>query len=173
VYGLGCCAQFGGPIFKNAAAQVMQSIQQVMGAPNARSKENVMATDNAVSALGKTIEFHSDSIGDRAVAMQAFLSYLPVTGDAAEGAVVHTRLLTFLENGEPVVFENPEQWLPKILNVLAEVLDTEAFDEGGSARWKQLMLRLQQDAHLGGITAKAFQSLDASGQSKINTLMAA
>ena len=41
VYGLGVCAQYGGAVFAGAAPQVMQAIQQMMGAADARSEANV------------------------------------------------------------------------------------------------------------------------------------
>ncbi|KAJ1481223.1 armadillo-type protein [Baffinella frigidus] len=172
VYGLGVCAQFGGAVFAGAAPQVMQAIQQMMGAPDARSEANVMATDNAVSALGKAIEFHGASI-DRVNAVQFFIQYLPVTGDAAEGLVVHKRLVLLLEAGEPVVFDSPEAMLPKILVIFAAVLDTETIDEEGTAKVKALMTRLNQDARLAGPTTAAFQALNAEGQGKMTALMAA
>lgn len=56
--------------------------------PQAKTAENIHATDNAVSALGKVVEFQGDACGDRNQAMSVFLEYLPVTGDAEEGIQV-------------------------------------------------------------------------------------
>jgi hypothetical protein len=58
----------------------------------AKAPENIHATDNAASALGKVIEFQGDVCGDRNQAMSVFLEYLPVTGDAEEGIQVSASL---------------------------------------------------------------------------------
>lgn len=88
VYGLGVCAEFGGPVFKHLVGgisasfltgfdvNVLYSINNNQGLcpealsrlnvvirhPNALEPDNVMAYDNAVSALGKICQFHRDSV---------------------------------------------------------------------------------------------------------------
>eukprot|EP00955_Chlamydomonas_euryale_P025523 269296-Chlamydomonas_euryale.AAC.1 len=46
-------------------------------------EDNEMATDNAVSTLGKILEFHSDAVDAAAVAA-AWLGALPLTADHVE-----------------------------------------------------------------------------------------
>ncbi|XWS71068.1 hypothetical protein CRYUN_Cryun03dG0105100 [Craigia yunnanensis] len=62
VYGLGVCAQFGGPVFKPLVGEALSRLNAVIRHPDALQPENVMAYDNAVSALGKICLFHHDSI---------------------------------------------------------------------------------------------------------------
>ncbi|XVE70336.1 hypothetical protein DITRI_Ditri10aG0064300 [Diplodiscus trichospermus] len=62
VYGLGVCAEFGGPVFKPLVGEALSRLNAVIRRPNALQPENVMAYDNAVSALGKICLFHRDSI---------------------------------------------------------------------------------------------------------------
>lgn len=43
-------------------AEALSRLNAVIGHPNALHSDNVMAYDNAVSALGKICQFHRDSI---------------------------------------------------------------------------------------------------------------
>ncbi|KAF9686509.1 hypothetical protein SADUNF_Sadunf03G0166000 [Salix dunnii] len=62
VYGLGVCAEFGGSVFKHLVGEALSRLNVVIRHPNAKQPDNVMAYDNAVSALGKICQFHRDSI---------------------------------------------------------------------------------------------------------------
>ncbi|KAJ6430753.1 hypothetical protein OIU84_018296 [Salix udensis] len=62
VYGLGVCAEFGGSVFKHLVGEALSRLNIVIQHPNAKQPDNVMAYDNAVSALGKICQFHRDSI---------------------------------------------------------------------------------------------------------------
>ncbi|KAJ6713497.1 hypothetical protein OIU79_009476 [Salix purpurea] len=62
VYGLGVCAEFGGSVFKSLVREALSRLNVVIRHPNAKQADNVMAYDNAVSALGKICQFHRDSI---------------------------------------------------------------------------------------------------------------
>jgi hypothetical protein len=89
VYGVGVCAEFGGSVFKPlvggqllisvlishfifvlhhcynqffSSTEALSRLNAVITHPNARDSDNVMAYDNAVSALGKICQFHRDSI---------------------------------------------------------------------------------------------------------------
>lgn len=80
----------------------VQRMLAVIGAPNAKDDEHEMATDNAVSALGKILEFHGEAVDAAAVA-GAWLGALPLTADAVEGVVQHELLVRLLEAQDPRV----------------------------------------------------------------------
>lgn len=68
-----------------------------------------MATENAVSALGKVLEFQA-SVTDAAQSKQlaeTWLHSLPVVEDTVEAATVHKQLVKFIEASDP------RQGLPK------------------------------------------------------------
>ena len=65
-----------------------------------RSSEDSSASDNAVSALGKVIEFRRDCVSDAAVG-QAWLRALPLFEDVTEAAVAHAQLLRRVEANDP------------------------------------------------------------------------
>ncbi|CDP17582.1 unnamed protein product [Coffea canephora] len=96
VYGLGVCAEFGGTVFKPLVGEALSRLNVVIRHPDAHQPENVMAYDNAVSALGKICQFHRDSI-DSAQVVPAWLSCLPIKGDLIEAKVVHEQLCSMVE----------------------------------------------------------------------------
>ncbi|KAK7826615.1 importin-5 [Quercus suber] len=96
VYGIGVCAEFGGSVFKPLVGEALSRLDVVIRHPNALHSDNVMAYDNAVSALGKICQFHRDSI-DAAQVVPAWLSFLPIKGDLIEAKIVHDQLCSMAE----------------------------------------------------------------------------
>ncbi|XP_039030955.1 importin-5-like [Hibiscus syriacus] len=121
VYGLGVCAEFGGPVFKPIVGEALSRLNAVIGHPNALLPENVMAYDNAVSALGKICLFHRNSI-DATQVVPAWLNCLPIKGDLIEAKVVHEQLCSMVERSDNEVLGPNHNSLPKIVAVFAEVL---------------------------------------------------
>lgn len=58
----GICAQHGGDQFLPHLPMVLQRLSAMINDPESRSKDNAVATENAISAVGKIIEFHPNSI---------------------------------------------------------------------------------------------------------------
>ncbi|TYJ30113.1 hypothetical protein E1A91_A06G112400v1 [Gossypium mustelinum] len=120
VYGLGVCTEFGGPVFKPLVGEALSRLNAVIRHPNALQPENVMAYDNAVSALGKICLFHRDSI-DATQIVPAWLNCLPIKGDLIEAKVVHEQLCSMVERSDSEILGPNHQYLPKIVAVFAEV----------------------------------------------------
>ncbi|XP_076913709.1 uncharacterized protein LOC143572424 isoform X2 [Bidens hawaiensis] len=121
VYGLGVCAECGGSVIKPLIGEALSRLNAVIRHPNALQSENVMAYDNAVSALGKICQFHRDSI-DSAQIVPAWLSCLPIKGDLIEAKVVHELLCSMVERSDVELLGPNNQYLPKIVSVFSEIL---------------------------------------------------
>ncbi|MBA0873311.1 hypothetical protein Goshw_000661 [Gossypium schwendimanii] len=144
VYGLGVCAEFGGPVFKPLVGEALSRLNAVIQHPNASQPENVMAYDNAVSALGKICLFHRDSI-DATQVVPAWLNCLPIKGDLIEAKVVHEQLCSMVERSDNEVLGPNHHFLPKIVSVFAEVLcGKDLATEQTASRMVNLLRQLQQ-----------------------------
>ncbi|KAG6679553.1 hypothetical protein I3842_14G138000 [Carya illinoinensis] len=145
VYGLGVCAEFGGSVFKPLVGEALSRLNIVIRHPNAVEPDNVMAYDNAVSALGKICQFHRDSI-DSAQVVPAWLNCLPIKGDLIEAKVVHEQLCSMVERSDGEVLGPNNQYLPKIVAVFAEVLcaGKDLATEQTASRMINLLRQLQQ-----------------------------
>ncbi|GAB4843736.1 Importin-5 [Ancistrocladus abbreviatus] len=121
VFGLGVCAEYGGSVFRPVVGDALSRLNAIIRHPNSTHPENLMAYDNAVSALGKICQFHRDSI-DAAQAIPLWLNCLPIRGDLIEAKVVHEQLCSMLERSDGELLGPNNQYLPKIVAVFAEVL---------------------------------------------------
>ncbi|KAL9349089.1 hypothetical protein Peur_056344 [Populus x canadensis] len=144
VYGLGVCAEVGGSVFKHLVGEALSRLNVVIQHPNAKQPDNVMAYDNAVSALGKICQFHRDSI-DSAQVVPAWLNCLPITGDLIEAKAVHEQLCSMVERSDRELLGPNNQYLPKIVSVFAEVLcGKHLATEQTLSRMVNLLRQLQQ-----------------------------
>lgn len=145
VYGLGVCAEFGGAVFRPLVGEALSRLNAVIRHPNATHSENVMAYDNAVSALGKICQFHRDSI-DAAQIVPMWLNCLPIKGDQIEAKVVHEQFCSMVERSDRDLLGPNNQYLPKIVAVFAEVLcaGKDLATEQTASRMINLLRQLQQ-----------------------------
>ncbi|GFH17489.1 importin N-terminal domain-containing protein, partial [Haematococcus lacustris] len=121
VYGLGILAAKAPEAFRPFVPEALQRILHVIGASNAKEEDNQLATDNALSALGKILEFHSDAI-DSGAMTQAWLGGLPLLGDVVEAAVQHDLLARLLEARDARLLGTNGASLPRVLGVLVTIL---------------------------------------------------
>ncbi|GAV78964.1 HEAT domain-containing protein/HEAT_2 domain-containing protein [Cephalotus follicularis] len=145
VYGLGVCTEFGGSAFKPLVGEALSRLNIVIRHPNALRSDNVMAYDNAVSALGKICQFHRDSI-DAVQVVPAWLSCLPIKGDLIEAKVVHDQLCSMVERSDRELLGPNNQYLPKIVAVFSEVLcgGKDLATQQTASRMINLLRQLQQ-----------------------------
>ncbi|KAK9671724.1 hypothetical protein RND81_12G050400 [Saponaria officinalis] len=145
VYGLGVCAELGGSVFKPLVGESLSRLNAVLRHPNASHSENVMACDNAISALGKICQFHRDNI-DAAQIVPMWLNSLPIKGDLIEAKVVHELLCTMVERSDRDLLGQNNQYLPKIVAVFAEILcaGKDLATEQTASRMINLLRQLQQ-----------------------------
>ncbi|KAJ3674613.1 hypothetical protein LUZ60_005229 [Juncus effusus] len=144
VYGIGVCAEFGGSVFRPLVGEALSKLNNVISHPEATHSDNLMAYDNAVSALGKICQFHRESI-DASQVVPVWLSCLPLKGDLIEAKVVHDQLCSMVERSDAVVLGPNNQYLPKIVHVFAEVLcGKDMASEQTTSRMINLLRQIQQ-----------------------------
>ncbi|XP_072990943.1 uncharacterized protein [Typha latifolia] len=145
VYGVGVCAEFGGSVFRPLVGEALSRLNNVIRHPNALHSDNVMAYDNAVSALGKVCLFHRDNL-DAAQVLPAWLSCLPIKNDLIEAKIVHDQFCSMVERSDRELLGPNNQYLPKIVSVFAEILcgGKDLATEQTANRIVNLLRQLQQ-----------------------------
>ncbi|KAF8035391.1 hypothetical protein BT93_C1424 [Corymbia citriodora subsp. variegata] len=170
VYGLGVCAEFGGSVFKPLVGEALSRLNVVIRDPNALQADNVMAYDNAVSALGKICQFHRDSI-DSSQVVPAWLNCLPIKGDVIEAKVVHDMLCSMVERSDRELLGPNNQYLPKIITVFAEVLcGKDLATEQTANRMISLLRQLQQTLPPAAL-ASTWSSLQPQQQLALQSIL--
>lgn len=130
-FGIGVCAQVGGEAFANSGgAEVPAELERVIRDPVARIDPAEVATDNAVSALMKIMEFQSGLLGEKGASYGSLiLEYLPAKSDESEARVMHASLIRMVQASDPRILGDNLANLPKILSILMNVLGTNLIDE--------------------------------------------
>lgn len=170
VYGLGVCAEFGGSVFKPLVGEALSRLNVVIRDPNALQPDNVMAYDNAVSALGKICQFHRDSI-DSSQVVPAWLNCLPIKGDVIEAKVVHDMLCSMVERSDRELLGPNNQYLPKIVTVFVEVLcGKDLATEQTLNRMTSLLRQLQQTLPPSAL-ASTWSSLQPQQQLALQSIL--
>lgn len=171
VYGIGVCAEFGGSDFKTVAAEALEKLKIVISQPTAFQAENAMATDNAVSALGKICEFHRDVI-DATQVVPAWLSCLPIRTDLVEAKVVHEQLCSLMERSDPILLGANSQYLPKIIAIFAEVISsgTDLVTSETVTRIANILRRIQQTMPAPAL-ASTWSSLQPQQQAALQSIL--
>lgn len=158
-YGVGLMASHGGPEYYSTCVNAMPMLHAAISAPNSSEEEQVFATENAISALGKMIKHLPKETYDYHGLVDFWVDALPVTNDMEEATAVYQLYLTLMEAGLPKIKNN----LRKTALVLAEAICSGVIDmeDKPSEEVKQLYLTLQQalKACLHGIDANTKTAL--------------
>jgi len=143
VYGLGICAQVGGDQLAPLIPDILTRLNVAITNADARNEENINATENAISAVGRICEAHAGSLNLTQV-LPLWLSYLPVKTDKVESRVIYGLLCSFVEKASTQILGQGYQNLVKIVSVFADVLGTDLVDDTITLRIVTILKQMQQ-----------------------------
>ena len=106
-YGLGVCAEHGGPLFDSFAQRSLEKLLQVIRAKDSRKGTNGSATDNAISAVYKLSVYRQTLIPKQVFG--EILGLLPIDSDRLEAKIIHYRLMQHLMQNDNFASENGTQ----------------------------------------------------------------
>ncbi|XP_058114921.1 uncharacterized protein LOC131257956 isoform X2 [Magnolia sinica] len=158
IYGIGVCAEHGDAKSMPFIEEALRRLYYIIKHRSTSKFDNQMATDNAISALGKICEYRRDCINATQV-LPAWLSCLPIRNDLKEAKVLHGLFFRMVARSDALLLGRNNQNLPKILSVFAEILTAEgdlAYEET-LAEIPDLLRKLMR-----AIPPTAFASLWAS-----------
>lgn len=175
VYGIGTCAMFGGMNFAAYCLEALPSVATVILASDSRNADNIYATENAISAVGKIIKFigFSSEQGAEAVAralnassffevISRWLSWLPLTFDITESSLVHNLLCDMVEMNLNVMIGGSEAGVPQVVAALAsavakQVLEADAETEARVVNLvRRLVAEFGQRVNVWSVASQAF-----------------
>jgi len=123
-YGVGVIAQCGGEVYADVCAQCIPRLVSVAEHPEAKAVENGPATDNAVSAIVKIIQFNCTKINPEELNSR-LVSWLPIVSDEEEAVHVYSYMCDLLDKNHPGVMGENACNLPKVVCIVAETLHRE------------------------------------------------
>ncbi|XP_078381779.1 importin-5-like [Oculina patagonica] len=138
-YGCGVMAQYGGEEYVSACAEVVPVLFQAIKAEDSRSRENVNATENAISAVAKICKYNRGNIALNEV-IPALLATLPITEDKEEAPHVYGYVCDLIEENNPLVLGTNNSNLPRILQIFAELFINDVLSDDEAARKRVLAI---------------------------------
>ncbi|XP_040192060.1 importin-5 [Rana temporaria] len=118
-YGVGVMAQFGGDNYRPFCTEALPLLVQVIQAAESKTKENINATENCISAVGKIMKFRPDCINVEEV-LPHWVSWLPLHEDKEEAVHTFNFLCDLIESNNPIVLGPNNSNLPKIFSIIAD-----------------------------------------------------
>uniref|UniRef100_A0A8C3TCH4 Importin-5 n=1 Tax=Chelydra serpentina TaxID=8475 RepID=A0A8C3TCH4_CHESE len=118
-YGVGVMAQFGAESYRPFCTEALPLLVRVIQSPDAKTKENVNATENCISAVGKIMKFKPDCVNVEEV-LPHWLSWLPLHEDKEEAVHTFNYLCDLIESNNTIVLGHNNANLPRIFSIIAD-----------------------------------------------------
>ncbi|XP_035770892.1 importin-5 [Neolamprologus brichardi] len=168
-YGVGVMAQFGGESYRPFCTEALPLLVRVIQAADSRSKENVNATENCVSAVGKLMRFRPECVNVNEV-LPHWLSWLPLKEDKEEAVHTFDFLCDLIESNNPIVLGPENANLPKIFFIIADGVSNESIksEDACSKRLANVIRQVQTSA---GLWTQCISTLNETQQKAIQDLL--
>ncbi|KAI7692873.1 Importin-5 [Sarcoptes scabiei] len=126
-YGFGVLAKHGGKNFEKILSENVPTLMAIIQAPNSRNDENIYATENAISAITKIMEFNGGMV-DIDSLLPCWLGWLPIWEDEEEVIHVYSFLYQLLERNHPLIIGHENCNVPHIVSIILEVFARTVID---------------------------------------------
>eukprot|EP01024_Parvocaulis_polyphysoides_P007523 TRINITY_DN12242_c0_g1_i3.p3 TRINITY_DN12242_c0_g1~~TRINITY_DN12242_c0_g1_i3.p3 ORF type:complete len:212 (+),score=34.93 TRINITY_DN12242_c0_g1_i3:21-656(+) len=167
-YGLGLVAERHPSFYRGFHAEVVERVVAILKHPDAKSSDNELSTDNAISALGKIIKVHSDLLNGQQDYVGMWLEKLPIKGDATEANVMHGQLVDMVEMNDSRVVGN----LPQVAKIFIEVLAQGSKLVGTEHANKMVSMLKQMESQLApGFVQKVASELTPKEQERFGKVL--
>ncbi|KAF3706248.1 Importin-5 [Channa argus] len=168
-YGVGVMAQYGGENYRPFCTEAIPLLVQVIQAADSRSKENVNATENCISAVGKVMRFCPECVNVNEI-LPHWLSWLPLNEDKEEAVHTFDFLCDLIESNNPIVLGPDNSNLPKIFLIIADGVANESVrsEDACSKRLANVIRQVQVSA---GLWTQCVSTLNETQQKAIQDLL--
>ncbi|XP_017313451.2 importin-5 [Ictalurus punctatus] len=168
-YGIGVMAQFGGENYRPFCTEAIPLLIGVIQAADSRAKENVNATENCISAVGKVMRYRPECINVEEI-LPHWISWLPLNEDKEEAVHTFNYLCDLIESNNPTVLGPDNANLPKIFLIIAEGVANESIKAEDHCS-KRLANVIRQVQVSGGLWTQCVSTLNETHQKAIQDLL--
>uniref|UniRef100_A0A8B9H1F5 Karyopherin (importin) beta 3 n=1 Tax=Astyanax mexicanus TaxID=7994 RepID=A0A8B9H1F5_ASTMX len=156
-------------IFCSVFSEAIPLLIGVIQAAESKAKENVNATENCISAVGKVMRYRPECINVSEV-LPHWVSWLPLNEDKEEAVHTFNYLCDLIECNNPVVLGPDNTNLPKIFLIIAEGVANESIKSDYDCS-KRLANVIRQVQVSGGLWTQCVSSLNEAHQKAIQDLL--
>jgi hypothetical protein len=170
VFGLGMCAQYGGPVFRPHLAEIIALLGKLVSGPESKDPEYKYARDNAISSFGKVLVFWTGAIPPDRVEQffGSFLSWLPVLADPIECHVTYETLCVLSEKHLNLLVGSDTKRLAHLLRLFSFVYNSKYVAEPTNPRIMHLLRELRSRPDF----REAVSSLKPEDRDKLQQILA-
>ncbi|XP_061655905.1 importin-5 [Phyllopteryx taeniolatus] len=168
-YGVGVMAQYGGENYRPFCTEAIPLLVRVIQAADSRSKENVNATENCISAVGKVMRFRPECANVNEI-LPHWISWLPLNEDKEEAVHTFDFLCDLIESNNPIVLGPDNSNLPKLFLIIADGVANESV-KSEDACSKRLANVVRQVQVSGGLWSQCIATLTETQQKAIQDLL--
>lgn len=168
-YGVGVMAQYGGETYRPFCTEAIPLMVRVIQAADSRVKENVNATENCISAVGKVMRFRPECVNVNEI-LPHWLSWLPLNEDKEEAVHTFDFLCDLIESNNPIVLGLDNANLPKIFLIIADGVANESV-KSEDACSKRLANVVRQVQVSGGLWTQCVSTLNETQTTAIKELL--
>jgi hypothetical protein len=105
----------------NLIVASLSHLFNMINAPNSRNQDNILATENSISAVGKIIRTYKDAgVFDANSIISLWIGALPIIEDVEEAPETYSILLELINSQHPAVV-NASQ-IPQLVSILTRAL---------------------------------------------------
>jgi len=126
-YGCGVMAHFGGAEYASVCSEIIPLLTQVIATTDGRSKANISATENCVSAVTKILKYNNSKVNVNEL-IPRWITWLPVVEDHVEAPHVYGYLCDLIEANHPLVLGPDNSNIPHIVSIIAQSLECEVYE---------------------------------------------
>jgi len=127
-------------------------------------------TENAISSIGKIIEFQSDLLGDKvSYLVDLWVNWLPIEMDKVEAREVHKQLCHFIRHINAQVFGRDGKNLLKVLEIFGRIVDTDLVLKDTQTTIKEILSSMYKQLS-PEIFQSALQNISPESQHKLRNL---
>ncbi|KAI7778879.1 hypothetical protein LA080_001570 [Diaporthe eres] len=120
-YGIGVAAQKGGQAWAQFLGGSVPALFQATQVPDARSEDNVYATENACAAIAKILHFNASHVPNQDEVITQWINTMPVTNDEEAAPYAYAYLAELIDKQHPAVGQQPD----KIFLYIAQGLESQ------------------------------------------------
>lgn len=168
-YGIGVMAQFGGENYRPFCTEAIPLLVGVIQMEGSKTKENINATENCISAVGKVMKCRPECVNVTEI-LPHWLSWLPLHEDKEEAVHTFNYLCDLIESNNPIVLGPNNSSLPRVFAIIAEGLVNEAI-KSEDACSKRLANVIRQVQGSGTLWTECMASLNESQQAALQNLL--
>eukprot|EP01094_Clydonella_sp_ATCC50884_P025394 TRINITY_DN6657_c0_g2_i2.p1 TRINITY_DN6657_c0_g2~~TRINITY_DN6657_c0_g2_i2.p1 ORF type:complete len:404 (-),score=105.37 TRINITY_DN6657_c0_g2_i2:103-1314(-) len=169
IYGIGQLVMVDKDVVLEKINDVLDAMHQQIVHPEAHEDALITVTENAVSTLAKICKQLGSqvNVGD---VLPVVIAHLPLRADPEERNAIHEMLCDFIAEIPELVFGGEYERLPKVLSVLATVIDSDLATEDTQRRMAEIVRAMQTEIP-GDQLQGAFSQLDDESKGKLQTLV--